>query len=102
MAKKTIETGLKPEVNIQAIGSDLQVKGWDRREVLAKSSSDNDLILEEDDISRRHLQIEVKTDHIVLRDLKSTNGVFVRGRRISVAILRACSSRAGPPAISGR
>ena len=47
MAKKTIETGSKPEVYIQDIGSDLQVKGWDRGEVLAKSSSDNDLILEE-------------------------------------------------------
>ncbi|HDP94236.1 MAG TPA: sigma 54-dependent Fis family transcriptional regulator [Candidatus Aminicenantes bacterium] len=60
----------------------------DKAEITVGRSSANDLILEEDDISRRHLQIEVKTDHIVLRDLKSTNGVFVRGRRISVAVLR--------------
>lgn len=49
MAKKTIDTGSEPEVLIQEVGSDLQVKGWDRPEVLAKSSSDNDLVLEEKD-----------------------------------------------------
>ncbi|MBN1197351.1 MAG: sigma 54-dependent Fis family transcriptional regulator [Candidatus Aminicenantes bacterium] len=60
----------------------------DKTEITVGRSSANDLILEEDDISRSHLQIEVKADHIVLRDLNSTNGVFVQGRRISVAILR--------------
>lgn len=60
----------------------------DKAQITVGRSSANDLILEEDDISRSHLQIEVKADHIVLRDLNSTNGVFVQGRRISVAILR--------------
>jgi hypothetical protein len=47
MAKKTLETGSKPEIHVQEVLSDLQVKGWERSEVLAKSSSDNDLVLEE-------------------------------------------------------
>jgi len=47
MAKKTIETNNNPKVLVQQVGSDLQVKGWERAEVLAKSSSDNDLVLEE-------------------------------------------------------
>jgi hypothetical protein len=49
MAKKTIETTTNPQVQVRQVGNDLQVKGWDRPEVLAKSSSDNDLILEEQD-----------------------------------------------------
>lgn len=49
MAKKTIETNAAPQVYVQRVSSDLQVKGWDRPEVLAKSSSDNDLVLEDKD-----------------------------------------------------
>jgi hypothetical protein len=49
MAKKTIETNNTPLVYVRRVGSDLQVKGWDRAEVLVKSSSDNNLILEEVD-----------------------------------------------------
>lgn len=49
MAKKTIETDNTPQVRVQLVGSDLQVKGWDRAEVLVKSSSDNNLVLEEVD-----------------------------------------------------
>ena len=47
MAKKTLETGPSPRVVVEKIGSDLQVKGWDRNEVLVKSSSDNEILLEE-------------------------------------------------------
>ena len=60
----------------------------DKKEISVGRSSANDLILDEDDISRRHFHIEVQSDHIVLRDLHSTNGVYVQGRRISVAVLR--------------
>ena len=49
MAKKTIETNANPKVHVQQVGSDLQVKGWDRPEVLVKSSSDNNLTLEKQD-----------------------------------------------------
>jgi hypothetical protein len=49
MAKKTIETDNTPQIHVQKVGSDLQVKGWDRAEVLVKSSSDNNLELEEVD-----------------------------------------------------
>ncbi len=49
MAKKTLETSDAPQVIVENIGSDLQVKGWDRTEILVKSSSDNDIVLEERD-----------------------------------------------------
>ena len=60
----------------------------DKNEITMGRSSANDLILDEDDISRHHVQIEVQPDHIVLRDMHSTNGVYVQGRRTSVAVLR--------------
>ena len=47
MAKKTLETSNSPQVVVENVGSDLQVKGWDKAEVLVKSSSDNDIVLEE-------------------------------------------------------
>jgi len=49
MAKKTLATDASPKVLVKSIGSGLQIKGWDRPEILAKSSSDNDLKLEEGD-----------------------------------------------------
>jgi len=52
MAKKSLETSAAPRVIVENVGSDLNVKGWDRPEVLVKSSSDNDIVLEarDDDI----------------------------------------------------
>jgi hypothetical protein len=47
MAKKTLETSEAPQIIVENVGSDLQVKGWDRTEILVKSSSDNDIVLEE-------------------------------------------------------
>lgn len=47
MAKKTLKTSESPQVVVENVGSDLQVKGWDRTEILVKSSSDNDILLEE-------------------------------------------------------
>lgn len=47
MAKKTLKTTETPQVIVEKVGSDLQVKGWDRAEVLVKSSSDNEIVLEE-------------------------------------------------------
>jgi hypothetical protein len=49
MAQRTLETTHEPVVVVENVGSDLQVKGWDRAEVLVKSSSDNQIVLEERD-----------------------------------------------------
>lgn len=47
----------------------------------------NDLVLKDDLISGLHFSIEFETEAIVLRDLKSTNGVFVNGVRIREAVI---------------
>lgn len=49
MTKKTIETSIDPIIRIDAIGKELNVKGWDRQEVILKTSSDRQAILEQTD-----------------------------------------------------
>jgi hypothetical protein len=39
MAQKTVATSLTPSVNIQAVQGSLQVKGWDRPQVLVRATT---------------------------------------------------------------
>ncbi len=55
MSQKTLETHAQPQIVVEHIGNELSVKGWDRSQVLVRSSSDNDILLEEGE------------DHIVIR-----------------------------------
>jgi diguanylate cyclase (GGDEF)-like protein len=50
---------------------------------------DCSLVLRDDGISRRHMEVKLYgADRVIVRDLESTNGSFVRGQRIEVAELR--------------
>jgi hypothetical protein len=51
-------------------------------------SIDNDIILENDDVSRHHAEIKLKGTHYVLHDLKSANGTRVNGRRVEECVLQ--------------
>ena len=70
-----------------------------------------DLVLEDDDVSRRHAAIEREGTHWIIIDLKSTNGVVVDGQRVKRArlgdrsrfrlgdtLLEICDRTAGPGA----
>lgn len=46
-----------------------------------------DLTLPDPEISRRHCQVKVMGDHMILLDLESTNGVHVRGEKVRIARL---------------
>jgi transcriptional regulator with GAF, ATPase, and Fis domain len=48
---------------------------------------DNDLVLSDNTISRRHLVIEQSGDGFILKDLGSTNGTFINGLRVKEAYL---------------
>ncbi|MEW6363956.1 MAG: sigma 54-interacting transcriptional regulator [Acidobacteriota bacterium] len=50
--------------------------------------SENDLVLDEEFVSRSHLTIEEHGDHVILRDLGSMNGTVVNGVRVEEAELR--------------
>lgn len=51
-------------------------------------SSDIDLVLIEDMVSRKHAQITVNGNNIVIEDLGSTNGTFVNGERITKTAIK--------------
>jgi pSer/pThr/pTyr-binding forkhead associated (FHA) protein len=56
-------------------------------EIVVGRSSELDMVLVEDMVSRRHAKISVADDQIFIQDLGSTNGTFVNGEKIKRARL---------------
>jgi pSer/pThr/pTyr-binding forkhead associated (FHA) protein len=61
------------------------VKG---REIIIGRSSELDMVLIEDMVSRRHASISVTGDELNIADVGSTNGTFVNGEKIKKARLK--------------
>src|SRR5690349_12466670 len=56
-----------------------------REEVVVGTGGGADLALTDDTVSRNHLAIRVQPDGFLLRDLESTNGTLLDGRRVREA-----------------
>jgi pSer/pThr/pTyr-binding forkhead associated (FHA) protein len=57
-------------------------------EIVIGRSSDLDMVLVEDMVSRKHARITMQADQIWIEDLGSTNGTFVNGEKIKRAHLK--------------
>lgn len=51
-------------------------------------AEENDLVIKEEFISRKHLEVFIHNAHIEIRDVGSTNGTFVKGSRVTDAVIR--------------
>lgn len=51
-------------------------------------SDENDIVLNDPSVSRTHAVVEIAAGRVRMRDLDSTNGTFINGRRIRAAALR--------------
>ncbi|MEI7892346.1 MAG: FHA domain-containing protein [Myxococcales bacterium] len=58
------------------------------KQIFVGRSSELDMVLVEDMVSRKHARITVQTDQIWIEDLGSTNGTFVNGEKIKKARLK--------------
>jgi hypothetical protein len=58
------------------------------KQIVVGRSSDLDMVLVEDMVSRKHARISMQGDQIWIEDLGSTNGTFVNGEKIKRARLK--------------
>ncbi len=60
----------------------------DDRTIIIGRSSELDMVLVEEMVSRKHARIETRAGEITIEDLGSTNGTFVNGEKVQTARLR--------------
>lgn len=53
------------------------------REIIIGRSSDLDMVLVEDMVSRRHAKISTNENEVFIQDMGSTNGTFVNGEKVT-------------------
>lgn len=58
------------------------------REIIVGRSSELDIVLEEEKVSRKHAKITYNNDILSIEDLNSTNGTYVNGEKIRRARLK--------------
>jgi len=72
-----------PSFHIQAPGNKTFVYEWTKPEVTIGRDLKNDLVLADPRASRRHAIVRQTTSGVTFEDLKTNNGTFVNGERIT-------------------
>src|SRR4030095_12418247 len=64
-------------------GGDQKRLDFDKPEITIGRVQGNDIILPKGNVSKRHSRIVLKDSRFIVVDLKSTNGTYVNGRKIT-------------------
>jgi predicted component of type VI protein secretion system len=67
---------------LRETGKSDRVLIWDTRTLSIGRAPGNDLVIDDDEISRKHALIEKKDDRFAVGDYRTGNGTFVNGQRI--------------------
>jgi hypothetical protein len=65
------------------------IRTFDKHEILIGRKPDNDIVIEERDVSGRHACLRVADGAVTIIDLGSTNGTYVDGAPIEARVLHA-------------
>lgn len=86
---------------VHAQGTELgRVRVLDGPELTVGRSTDADIWINDDGVSRRHARLLLRGESYVLEDLRSANGTFVQGERISERALQSGDQvQLGPTAL---
>jgi pilus assembly protein CpaF len=64
-------------------GGEPRALSFDKDEVTIGRVSGNDIVLPKGNVSKRHSRLVLKDGHVEIADLKSTNGTYVNGKKIT-------------------
>jgi len=67
---------------LREAGKSDRILVWDTRTISIGRGPDNDLVVDDDEISRKHALIEKKDDRFSIGDYRTGNGTFVNGQRV--------------------
>jgi pSer/pThr/pTyr-binding forkhead associated (FHA) protein len=70
------------KINIQDDSGKNHQYQFDKNKIIIGRSSECDIVLKQDGMSRKHLIIEVKDETIYITDLNSANGVLINNEKI--------------------
>ncbi len=91
LAPANIAEARKPRLALRFISGKYQGGEFpllERQEIVIGRSSDLDMVLVEEMVSRRHARILLEEGVINIEDLGSTNGTFVNGEKIQKGVLK--------------
>ena len=64
-------------------GGEPRALSFDKDEITIGRVSGNDIVLPKGNVSKRHSRLTLKDGHVDIVDLKSTNGTYVNGKKIT-------------------
>ena len=68
---------------VAARGRERRELAFAEPEVMIGRVQGNHLVLPDKNVSRRHARLVIRDDHVIIIDLKSTNGTYLNGRKIT-------------------